>query len=116
MVPATSKFDAVKLTVIQRNKPSPFRYHYRYILGAPNVKHAPGANYRLPFPTGHAYKVSQGFNGAFSHNSDRSRYAVDFKMPVGTPIVCARNGIVVAVEQEFVWGGNDRDYYEKTLI
>lgn len=113
VVPANSKLDAVKLTVIQRNKPSPYRYHYRYILGARNVKHAPTTNYRLPFLKGYAFRVSQGFNGAYSHNSDRSRYAVDFKMPVGTPIVCARNGTVVAVEQEFVWGGNDRDYYGK---
>lgn len=50
--------------------------------------------YRLPFKTGARYKVVQGFFGKYSHD-EKNPYAVDFKMPLGTPVHAAREGVVV---------------------
>ncbi|MCH2490872.1 MAG: M23 family metallopeptidase [Flavobacteriales bacterium] len=53
--------------------------------------------YRLPFKAGKKYEVSQSFNGKFSHNSSRSRYAIDFQLNVGETVFAAREGTVVKV-------------------
>ena len=42
---------------------------------------------------------SQGFAGYYSHNG-RQRYAVDFNVPIGTPIAAARAGYVFAVKED----------------
>lgn len=59
---------------------------------------APGLapRYLLPFPPGEAYELTQGNCGAESHGG-RFRYAFDFRMPVGTPVIAARSGVVVTV-------------------
>lgn len=57
---------------------------------------APGLapRYVLPFPPGEAYELTQGNCGEESHGG-RFRYAFDFRMPIGTPVIAARSGFVV---------------------
>ncbi|MCA6074693.1 M23 family metallopeptidase [Fulvivirga sedimenti] len=69
--------------------------------------------YTLPFKEGSRYKLIQGFNGAFSHDSEASRYALDFSMPVGDTVCAARGGMVVWTEDQFEEGGNDRNLINK---
>lgn len=59
---------------------------------------APGLTprYLLPFPPGEAYELTQGNCGDESHDG-RFRYAFDFRMPIGTPVIAARSGVVVTV-------------------
>lgn len=63
--------------------------------------------YRLPF-TGR-FKVSQGYNGRFSHTGE-NRYSLDFDLPPGTPVLACRAGTVVALEERFAFGG-PRPYF-----
>ncbi len=64
--------------------------------------------YELPFQKGKRYKIIQGFNGKFSHSSDQSRYAIDFKIPIGDTIAAARGGRVVsAIEHYTERGGQE---------
>ena len=79
----------------------------------PNARHNPKRPYGLPFARGNAFKISQAFHGSFSHNTDSTRFAVDFPMPVGTTNACARKGVVVMTQDQYVWGGADRSTYEK---
>lgn len=53
----------------------------------------PPAAYYLPLECGMSATVSQGNNGGFSHTG-RSRYAFDFSLGVGTPLVAMADGIV----------------------
>lgn len=55
--------------------------------------------YVLPFPSGGAHELTQGNCGGASHDG-RFRYAFDFRMPVGTPLVAARDGVVLAVRDD----------------
>ncbi|WP_312291382.1 M23 family metallopeptidase, partial [Stutzerimonas nitrititolerans] len=55
-----------------------------------------GPAYALPWQGG-PFRISQGAGGDYSHNTPRGRHAVDIAMPVGTPILAARAGTVVAV-------------------
>ncbi|KLI98897.1 hypothetical protein WQ56_14125 [Luteimonas sp. FCS-9] len=48
-------------------------------------------------------RIAQGFGGGFSHRHDEHRYAVDFAVDEGTPVLAARDGVVMQVEAD-VWG------------
>lgn len=67
--------------------------------------------YDLPFARGMKFKCIQSFNGKFSHNIEASRYAVDFKMPIGTAIHAARSGVVLYTKEDSNEGGNDREKF-----
>ena len=60
------------------------------------------------------FRVSQGFNGGFSHRSPGNRYAIDLPMPEGTPILAARGGMVLDMKMGFGRGGSDPGYRAKT--
>lgn len=49
-------------------------------------------------------RVVQGFNGRYSHQG-ASQYAIDFAVPVGTPVFAARGGQVIDLEESFDRGG-----------
>lgn len=53
--------------------------------------------YELPFPKGTVTRIMQGYNGNFSH---QGRSAIDFSLPVGTPILAARAGMVVTTKED----------------
>jgi hypothetical protein len=53
---------------------------------------------QLPFAPGRCAVVSQGNNGSYSHHERSNRYAWDFSMPIGTPVVAAAAGRVVPIQ------------------
>ena len=66
--------------------------------------------YRLPFDYARV-RVDQGPGGSFSHNDPQNRYAVDFALAEGTPIVAVREGVVMQVESDFDKAGLNREKY-----
>ena len=56
--------------------------------------------YRLPFEVGTSRLISQGENGSFSHNTPALAFAIDFEMPVGTPVFAVRSGVVIDVKED----------------
>lgn len=72
-----------------------------------------GAKHDLASPVVGAYRIAQGFNGAFSHNHVANRYALDIALPVGTPLYASRAGVVVAAVDYHVGGGLDAKYRGK---
>jgi len=52
--------------------------------------------YVLPFPAGDTFSLTQGNCGPVSHDG-RFRFAFDFRMPIGSPVIAARDGVVFAV-------------------
>ena len=75
----------------------------RYVSGDLYARHDPTALYRLPYASGSAHRVGQGYNGAFTHRG-ANRYAVDFTMPDGTAVLAARAGVVVDRKDDGVLG------------
>ena len=63
-----------------------------------------------PFPKGNSYKVIQGNNGSFSHNTDWSRYAIDFDLKASDTISAAHDGFVVGVVQGYQHGGPEKKW------
>jgi len=75
------------------------------------------ALYRLPYPDGAAFMISQAPGGFIStHTTRATRNAVDFAMPRGTPVLAAREGIVIAAEWRHDSGGQRTDLIAKGNI
>jgi len=85
---------------------------YRYSLGKPHTHHDSQASYYPPFVSYKNFRISQSFNGQFSHTGEGSRYAVDLAMPEGSEVHAARAGVVMSLENDFFKGGVDRQAYK----
>jgi murein DD-endopeptidase MepM/ murein hydrolase activator NlpD len=85
------------LTMVPTGNGEPsYKHRLRYALGDPRAQHSV-AQYPLPW-TGGPFRVTQGPGGRFSHTGPKGRYAIDIAMPEGTPILAARPGVVVSIE------------------
>jgi murein DD-endopeptidase MepM/ murein hydrolase activator NlpD len=58
--------------------------------------------YQLPYQQGTSHKVVQGYGGLFSH---KNTAALDFSMPIGTPIYAAREGEIYSYKDDGTKGG-----------
>ncbi len=63
------------------------------------------AKYVLPFPIAESFELTQGNCRPPSHRG-RFRYSFDFRMPVGSPVTAARDGVVWAVREDGPEGTN----------
>ncbi len=108
VVPArTKKHTITDLDVIDRSKRVKLGYESVYNHGNNYLKeYDTDFEYYLPFEKGTTFWLSQGYNGATSHQNEN---ALDFKMPVGTKIYAAREGVVVQVEESFDKSCTDAD-------
>ncbi|MBP7049445.1 MAG: M23 family metallopeptidase [Phycisphaerae bacterium] len=104
-----SRTEAVRVRFDDPRGAWQWRYSFRWTKGSIDAKHDPRTLYRLPFETGHTYRVCQGYNGRFSHRG-LDQYAVDFAMPEGTTVCAARDGVVVDVKETSNTGGPEVKY------
>lgn len=73
--------------------------------GHPSVR-SHDVEYAWPLP-GQPAHVTQGWGGGTSHRDPASRHAVDLAAPAGTPVLAARDGVVMQVESRFAHGAAD---------
>jgi murein DD-endopeptidase MepM/ murein hydrolase activator NlpD len=66
--------------------------------------------YQLPFDKGDRHRVVQGYGGLFSHSHIA---ALDFEMPIGTPIYAAREGVIFSYKDNSDEGGPFSKYKNK---
>lgn len=64
--------------------------------------------YDLPFSPYADWAISQGFQGQASHGDALNEFAVDFDIALGTPVLAARNGVVMEVIDGFPDAGRTR--------
>jgi murein DD-endopeptidase MepM/ murein hydrolase activator NlpD len=101
--------EATLLELLPRDLAAPlgFTTELQYLPGDPGAQHRPAGPYRLPFAQSTAFVVTQAFPDVSSHTDPSSQYAVDFSMPIGTPIYAARAGTIVEVASDFFESGLD---------
>jgi murein DD-endopeptidase MepM/ murein hydrolase activator NlpD len=106
-------FEIVRLQRADSNLPWKYKTRQSWQLGRRgDPKKGPAARphrvvYALPYGK-ETHKVAQGWFGSFSHGrGSNNEYAIDFEMPVGTKVLAAREGEVVAVRQDSSAGGAD---------
>jgi len=86
-----------------------YSYTNYYKLGSQSAQHDDSYVYQLPYASGSAFRVTQGYNGSFSHTGS-NKYAIDWQMPEGTPVYAARGGTVIKVKDESDIGGASIKY------
>ncbi len=105
VLPPRSQIRLATLAPRDASKPLKYTPKLRHALGDPRLIPKP---YKYPLPwRGGPFRLTQGANGQYSHFTPKGRYAVDIAMPEGTPIVAARGGIVVRIENEQSGRGNN---------
>jgi len=108
VVPARSTIQIGQLAAASTSAGYEFRFHYAFQIGDINASTNPGTAYRLPYPDGQGYRVLQAPGGPISTHTDRrSANAIDFDLPEGTPVVAARDGVVVEVVTGHTFGRLD---------
>jgi len=83
------------------------------MVGDPRANPPADVEYALPFPAGTKFTLEQGFGGKFSHDDEQNHYALDFGVPEGTPVLAARAGVVMQVEEGFRAHGTDPKFADR---
>ena len=75
----------------------------QFVIGSPSQ--VSDSELQLPFRG--RFRVSQGFNGSYSHHFPGNRYAIDLPMPEGTPVLAAKAGVVLDMKMYFAGHSNN---------
>ncbi len=103
------KAKVLSLEPVSRWQGSNYRYDFKWNPGSMYAQHDDSYRYLLPYAKNQYYRIVQGFDGGYSHQG-ASRYALDFAMPVGTPVHAAREGVVIDLKEHNWRGGANRRY------
>ncbi|MGI9264182.1 MAG: M23 family metallopeptidase [Gammaproteobacteria bacterium] len=97
---------AIKLQPADSTGRRHYSYRYDWTVGSLEAIHDDRVVYQLPYANGESWRVLQGYGSKFSHTG-LERYTVDFDMPVGTPVLAARDGVIVRTKDS-----NDRSCWD----
>jgi murein DD-endopeptidase MepM/ murein hydrolase activator NlpD len=71
--------------------------------------------YAVPFGGTEPREVIQGYGGEETHLASM-HYSLDIAMPEGTPVLAARSGVVLLVQDGFTRGGTDPELLERSNL
>lgn len=106
VIPARGK----KVLLVSKSKPP--KLNYRWALGEP-LRTVENYTYHAPFSSPKAHRITQAFNGKYSHYNDYNKYAVDIAMDVGAYLTAVRPGVVVWVKDDYHMSGTTRYFLDK---
>lgn len=109
VIPAASELVAATLRSADPSRPSSFKLEYQAVPGDPAAQPVDDV-YLLPLDSS-VWRLDQGFGGGFSHTEPGARYAIDLAVDEGTPVLAARAGVVMQVEDDFEGAGLNREKF-----
>jgi len=111
VVPPGAAVPLARLWAREEGASPDYEYRFNWSRGDYRARRDRQHLYSLPYRADTGGAVTQSYGGDYSHTGD-THYAVDFAMPVGTPLLAARAGRVVAVREDSTVGGADRRYID----
>jgi murein DD-endopeptidase MepM/ murein hydrolase activator NlpD len=108
-VPGRKRVKVFTLSPTEPTRGWSWTYTYYSTFGSTTAEHDDSYVYSLPYAAGKSFRVSQGYNGEYSHFG-ADQFALDWRMPLGTPVHAARGGTVVGVKNDSNIGGDDNKY------
>ena len=114
VLPGQSEQRLLKIWATDPGKGFSFRLSYKQMIGPPLDRLPAQVNYYPPFPLGLQFPITQGFDGDITHNEPPNQYAVDIAMPIGTPILAARAGRVMDMEDDFHGAAQQERYLARS--
>jgi len=111
-VPAGQTVEALHLSQVDPKLAYEYRFTRRSYLGSLQTTPDEAVRYAVPFGGGEPRRLGQGIDGGVTHVGIY-RYAFDFVMPIGTPVLAAREGVVVIVTDGFTEGALDKRLWDK---
>ncbi len=104
---------AYSAKAVDRRQRHSWANNWTWGLGISNARHDDSFLYALPFPRERKFPITQGYNGSWSHK-DTFAFSIDWDMPIGTPVLAARQGIVAFVRDGFTGHSTDPAWKERT--
>lgn len=111
VLPPQADTQAVTLAAADPGQGFQYRLRYSSVPGPPTTTLPGDLDFYPPFPVDMEFPVSQGMDDDSTHNRPDSRYAVDIVMPEGTPVLAARGGVVMDMEDDFHGDGKPDERY-----
>jgi len=111
VVPPESSEILVRLNSVTQNPSIRPEVSIAIDLGSSSTVEDPDHVYAVPFGGDARRELIQAFDGPDSHLGSM-RYSLDFAMPQGTPVLAARGGTVLYLQDGFTEGGADPDLLE----
>lgn len=105
----------VPLPAVRQGRPVHADIAISIDLGASDTQPDPDYVYGVPFGGTTRRPLIQGFDGEGSHLASM-RYSLDFGMPTGTPVLAAREGVVLYLQDGFREGGTDPALLERANL
>lgn len=106
VLPASQTARLFGLSSINPSRQASYSLGLEVVPGAPGARHA---DYPYIWPIqGQIGRLDQGFGGSATHQDRQNHYAIDIVAPEGTPIIAARPGTVMVVEDGYWKSGLDR--------
>ena len=115
VVPPKSRRILVRLSSIVQNESIRPRLSIAIDLGSSTTEPDSDHRYAVPFGGDARRELTQGYDGAESHLASM-RYSLDFAMPEGTPVLAARAGTVLYLQDGFTEGRADPDLLERANL
>jgi len=114
VLPGQTERRLLKIKPMDPSRGFSFRLSYKQMIGPPLDRLPTDINYYPPFPLGLEFPISQGFDDDATHNEPPNQYAVDIVMPIGTPVLAARAGIVMDMEDDFHGAAQQKRYLTRS--
>ncbi|CAA9333136.1 MAG: Membrane proteins related to metalloendopeptidases [uncultured Lysobacter sp.] len=108
-VPASGSALVAVLTIAEAGGGGEFRLQMDSLPGTPSAR-PKDVEYQAPLRQ-RSVRIDQGYGGEFSHTDPQNLHAVDFAASVGTPVLAARDGVVMQVASDYDKSGLSRERY-----
>lgn len=113
VLPGNTERQVLTLTAEDPHMGYTYQLAYTLVPGPPLESLPPDIDFYPPFPSGLEFPISQGFDGDVTHKDGANQYAVDIVMPVGTPVLAARAGVVMNMEDNFRGGAQKQRFLNR---